>query len=145
VLIDEADTFLAKRGGGERRDYYQVAITSVFLKHLEYFPGVIFLTTNQKTEFDEAVNSRAISLYYPPLSCKSKAKIWRKHLLQGEEGEEREAIESICDDLGKHDLDGRGIKTLAYMARALCRNRNKRISKDLIDRLYYMTHPEKKS
>ncbi|KAL9042371.1 MAG: hypothetical protein Q9214_003802, partial [Letrouitia sp. 1 TL-2023] len=59
VLIDEADKFLAKRADdGGRKDYLHNAIISIFLKYLEYFPGVIFLTTNLGTQIDEAVISR---------------------------------------------------------------------------------------
>ncbi|KAH8886177.1 P-loop containing nucleoside triphosphate hydrolase protein [Thozetella sp. PMI_491] len=146
VLLDEADAFLAKRVVGSNRDYFQNAITSVFLKHLEYFPGVIFLTTNQKTEFDDAVSSRVVSLHYGPLTAKSRARIWKNHLLKGKDGAEREAIESICDDLGKdYPLDGREIKTLAYISLALCRRRNHPISKELIDHMYNMTHPAKEA
>lgn len=147
VLIDEADTFLAKRGEGGSRDYYQVAITSVFLKHLEYFPGVIFLTTNQKTELDPAVISRVISLHYNDLNDEARVGIWKRHLANAKEGAERKDIELICDDLGRsYKLDGRQIQILARVTLAWCAHQKKPISMDDIKYMHDIIHPvEKKS
>ena len=48
---------------------------------LEYYAGVLILTTNRVAEFDEAFRSRIhISLYYPPLSEKSHRNIWEMNL-----------------------------------------------------------------
>lgn len=42
---------------------------SAFLRVLEYYAGILFLTTNRIGDFDEAFTSRIhISLYYPELS-----------------------------------------------------------------------------
>lgn len=44
---------------------------------MEYYPGVLILTTNRVGEFDEAFRSRIhISLYYPKLDHASTSKIW---------------------------------------------------------------------
>ena len=53
----------------------------VFLRVLEYYSGVIILTTNRVGEFDEAFRSRIhISLYYPKLSQGPTKEIWEKNL-----------------------------------------------------------------
>ncbi|KAH7029742.1 P-loop containing nucleoside triphosphate hydrolase protein, partial [Microdochium trichocladiopsis] len=55
VLIDEADMILAKRAkGGSIGDYFHNCIVAIFLKHLEYFPDIIFLTTNLEEDIDPA-------------------------------------------------------------------------------------------
>ncbi|OBZ76249.1 hypothetical protein A0H81_02954 [Grifola frondosa] len=55
VLIDEADVFLEERSLAflERN-----AMVAVFLRQLEYFRGILFLTTNRVRVFDEAFQSR---------------------------------------------------------------------------------------
>jgi SpoVK/Ycf46/Vps4 family AAA+-type ATPase len=145
VLIDEADTFLAKRSaGGGVGDYYHNAIVSIFLKQLEYYPGVIFLTTNQETDIDEAVSSRVIPLRYGSLDAKSRANIWKNHLSKGERIPEEQVFGSICDELGNdYELDGREIKTLAHLSLRICQRRRQEVSKEIIQQLYNLTHGKK--
>ena len=53
----------------------------VFLRVLEYFSGVIILTTNRVGEFDEAFRSRIhVSLYYPKLTQDATLNIWERSL-----------------------------------------------------------------
>lgn len=48
---------------------------------LEYYAGVIILTTNRVGEFDEAFRSRIhISLYYPKLDRLSTKQIWERNI-----------------------------------------------------------------
>ncbi|TVY27411.1 hypothetical protein LHYA1_G004177 [Lachnellula hyalina] len=66
LLLDEADVFLTRR---EHNDLQRNALVSVFLRVLEYYSGILFLTTNRVGILDEAFKSRIhVSLYYPPLS-----------------------------------------------------------------------------
>lgn len=44
LLLDEADVFLEKRN---MHDIHRNALVSIFLRHLEYFQGILFLTTNR--------------------------------------------------------------------------------------------------
>ncbi|GAA82235.1 AAA family ATPase [Aspergillus luchuensis IFO 4308] len=65
LLLDEADVFLSRR---EVSDLKRNALVSVFLRVLEYYSGILFLTTNRIGTLDEAFKSRIhVSLYYPPL------------------------------------------------------------------------------
>jgi SpoVK/Ycf46/Vps4 family AAA+-type ATPase len=145
VLIDEADTFLAKRGNGQGSSgYFHNTIVSIFLKHLEYFPGVIFLTTNREADFDDAVSSRVVRLHYGPLNAKGRTKIWRNNLLKAEHVPARQVLESMCEELGNdYELDGREIKNLAQLSLAICRRRKQEVSKEIIQYLYDMTHRTK--
>ncbi|KAK2785929.1 hypothetical protein FQN52_008196 [Onygenales sp. PD_12] len=78
LLLDEADVFLAKR---EKGDIKRNSLVSVFLRVLEYYSGVIILTTNRVGEFDEAFRSRIhISLYYPKLDEISTKEVWEKNV-----------------------------------------------------------------
>ncbi|KAG7434928.1 ATP-dependent zinc metalloprotease FtsH [Fusarium oxysporum f. sp. raphani] len=55
LLIDEADVFLAQRSDNPQIN----ALVSVFLRELEQFDGVLFLTTNRVQSFDEAMINSA--------------------------------------------------------------------------------------
>ncbi|KAI9699206.1 MAG: hypothetical protein M1820_007285 [Bogoriella megaspora] len=78
LLLDEADIFLSQRtvDNIERN-----ALVSVFLRVLEYYEGILFLTTNRVGAFDEAFKSRIhMALYYPPLSWQQTEGIWKSHI-----------------------------------------------------------------
>jgi SpoVK/Ycf46/Vps4 family AAA+-type ATPase len=102
LLIDEADVFLEARqtenfdrnslvaGMSPAHVRIQflhytlvttVFIMTVFLRTLEYYNGILFLTTNRVGTFDEAFTSRIhISLYYPPLSQASTLAVFQVNL-----------------------------------------------------------------
>ncbi|KAF9640915.1 ATPase [Lasiodiplodia theobromae] len=78
LLLDESDIFLAQR---TVTDMGRNALVSVFLRTLEYYEGVLFLTTNRVGVFDEAFKSRIhMSLYYPPLERWQTIRIWQAHI-----------------------------------------------------------------
>ncbi|KAF4462262.1 ATPase AAA-type core [Fusarium albosuccineum] len=78
LLFDEADVFLAQRS---RYDLTRNALVSVFLRILEYYNGILFLTTNRVGTLDEAFKSRVhMSLYYPPLNSKQVELIFSMNL-----------------------------------------------------------------
>lgn len=60
--------------------------TSVFLRVLEYYAGILFLTTNRVGTFDDAFKSRIhLSLYYPELKLTPTFKVWRMNLARTRE------------------------------------------------------------
>lgn len=78
LLLDEADVFLAKR---DPTSVERNALVSVFLRTLEYYSGILFLTTNRVGAFDEAFISRIhMSLYYADLTQESALGIWDMNL-----------------------------------------------------------------
>lgn len=78
LLLDEADIFLAKR---TRSDLRHNAVTSVFLRSLEYYAGILFLTTNRVGALDPAFKSRIqMSLFYPQLSLDVTCKLYEKFI-----------------------------------------------------------------
>ncbi|KAF7510192.1 hypothetical protein GJ744_007091 [Endocarpon pusillum] len=65
LLLDEADGFLRRRSLDHARD----AHITMFLRTLEYYRGILFLTTNRVNDFDDAMQSRIdLPLKYPDLS-----------------------------------------------------------------------------
>lgn len=76
LLLDEADVYIAKRGS----DMNQNAIVGVFLRVLEYYNGVMFMTTNRADSVDDAVLSRCVArIDYTNPSEENQVKIW--HIL----------------------------------------------------------------
>ncbi|MDO9099684.1 MAG: ATP-binding protein [Caldisericota bacterium] len=74
LLLDEADVYVAKRGN----NIEQNAIVAEFLRTLEYFDGLLFLTTNRPQDVDDAIEHRcaAIIEYLAP-EKEDAAAIWR--------------------------------------------------------------------
>ncbi|WYZ33978.1 hypothetical protein EsH8_I_000254 [Colletotrichum jinshuiense] len=78
LLVDEADVFLARR---TTSDFARNGMVAVFLRVLEYYAGILFLTTNRVGDFDEAFTSRIhISLHYPPLDRDSTDAVFEVNL-----------------------------------------------------------------
>ena len=83
LLLDEADVFLEARS---KTDLRRNAIVSVFLRVLEYYSGILFLTTNRVGAFDQAFRSRIhMSLFYPKIQQDSTEKIWKMNLKRAKE------------------------------------------------------------
>ncbi|KAL6884260.1 hypothetical protein HDV57DRAFT_494086 [Trichoderma longibrachiatum] len=75
LLLDEADVFLARRDSWNLK---RNALVSVFLRVLEYYSGILFLTTNRVGTIDEAFKSRIhVSLYYDRLDLNQTEKIFQ--------------------------------------------------------------------
>jgi SpoVK/Ycf46/Vps4 family AAA+-type ATPase len=78
LLIDEADVFLAER---DKADVKRNGLVSVFLRILEYYSGILFLTTNRVGAFDDAFRSRIhLTLYYPKLNEEQSYEVWKMNI-----------------------------------------------------------------
>ncbi|CDM28210.1 hypothetical protein DTO013E5_3881 [Penicillium roqueforti] len=133
LLLDEADVFLEKR---TIHDIHRNALVSIFLRLLEYFQGILFLTTNRVETFDDAFQSRIhVALRYGDLTVKAKRSIWKMFI------ERVRAIEDVhiasfseedYDMLSRHTLNGRQIKNSVRTAQALAVNEQAPLSMDHI-------------
>ena len=107
---------------------------AVFLRILEYYSGILFLTTNRVGAFDDAFRSRIhLTLYYPKLDARSSLKIWKtnlrrmKNLNQERVQSGRQKVEIDKDDIlryAKNDYkrlqwNGRQIRNAFQTALAL--------------------------
>ncbi|TDZ75099.1 hypothetical protein CTRI78_v000001 [Colletotrichum trifolii] len=96
LLLDEADVFLAER---TQDNLERNALVSVFLRVMEYYEGILFLTTNKVGAFDDAFKSRiSMSLYYPPLQQHQTEKIWDMQIKRTE----KLSREANPDDESQH-------------------------------------------
>jgi hypothetical protein len=78
MLLDECDVFLAERNPV---DITRNELVSIFLREIEYFRGVLFLTTNLYDAIDAAFRSRmSIHLRFNPLAPDARRQVWRKFI-----------------------------------------------------------------
>jgi len=74
LLIDEADVYIRQRGD----DLHHNAVVASFLRTLEYFDGLLFMTTNRGDDVDDAILSRCIAVIkYKTPTPEDAKKIWR--------------------------------------------------------------------
>jgi SpoVK/Ycf46/Vps4 family AAA+-type ATPase len=110
LLLDEADVYIAKRGS----DMNQNAIVGVFLRVLEYYNGVMFMTTNRAESVDDAVLSRCVArIDYENPSKADQVKIW--HILAATSGLTVGA--GVAEEIAsKYSLSGRDVKQILKLS-----------------------------
>lgn len=74
LLLDEADVFIVRRND----NIEQNAIVAEFLRTMEYFNGLLFMTTNRPHDIDEAIISRCAAIInYEKPTTTNAPKIWQ--------------------------------------------------------------------
>ncbi|KAE8446334.1 hypothetical protein EG329_012083 [Mollisiaceae sp. DMI_Dod_QoI] len=80
LLLDEVDTFFSQRSRADTATNKN-AMVSVFLRVLDYYNGILFLTTNRAGVLDEAFKSRIhYKIYYPDLTIEQTLDIWKLNI-----------------------------------------------------------------
>ena len=118
MLIDEADVYIKRRDNNIAMN----AVVGVFLRVLEYFNGLLFLTTNRVDDIDEAIVSRCIALikYYPP-DQEARRQIWKVMINQFELAVESSLIDQLVDVFP--EATGRDIKGLSKLVAKFCQHK----------------------
>ncbi|KAL9106860.1 MAG: hypothetical protein Q9227_008193 [Pyrenula ochraceoflavens] len=110
LLLDEADVFLEQR---DTHDLERNKMVSIFLRVLEYYEGILFLTTNRIKNIDDAFHSRIhVAMRYPDLTVEGRRKIWAKFAEEAGSS----LSEGNLDELSKEELNGRQIKNVLKTA-----------------------------
>ena len=74
MLLDEADIYMEHR---KVQDIERNSLVAGFLRAMDYYNGILFLTTNRVGTFDEAFISRInMPIYYPPFTSKTRREVW---------------------------------------------------------------------
>ncbi|MBR7068947.1 MAG: ATP-binding protein [Oxalobacter sp.] len=119
LLIDEADVYIRRRGN----DIDHNAVVASFLRTLEYFHGLLFLTTNRVDDVDDAIVSRCIATirYTVPVPEDAK-RIWRVLADQFQ----FELSDELIDELVArfNGISGRDIKELIKLTAKWCRQKS---------------------
>lgn len=129
MLLDKAEVFLEQR---TLQDLQRNALVSVYLHALEYYDGILILTTNRVGTFDEAFKSRIqISVPYKRLDAGQRKQIWRNFLerlqnLSLHETIDFDDIDAHLGDLAEYVMNGRQIRNAITTARQLAEFRGRR-------------------
>ncbi|KAI7765298.1 hypothetical protein ACKAV7_005169 [Fusarium commune] len=131
VLLDEAEVFLEQR---TLQDLKRNALVSVFLRALEYYEGILILTTNRVGTFDEAFKSRIqLALRYEKLKDYQRLQIWKNFLVRlkslgEEESIDFDDIELYLEELAKYPMNGRQIRNSITTGRQLAKYKRKKMT-----------------
>src|SRR5512143_287408 len=114
LLIDEADVYVHTRGN----DIQQNAIVGVFLRVLEYYRGILFMTSNRETIIDDAIMSRATAWIRYDIPDRHRAiSIWKVLATQYKVQLKDVDIEALVDKARFKAISGRSIKNLLKLAK----------------------------
>jgi len=118
MLIDEADVYIKRRDDNLTMN----AVVGVFLRVLEYFNGLLFLTTNRVDDIDEAIVSRCIALirYHPP-DAAERRRIWQVMAEQFGLGLDAVMHDTLADLFPA--ATGRDIKGLSKLVAKYCHHK----------------------
>ena len=130
VLLDEADVFLEERG---LADLQRNALVSVFLRVLEYYDGILILTSNRVGTFDEAFKSRIqLALHYENLNASQRTKIWKNFIKRLRDLDSTridfDDVDCYIPELAAHEMNGRQIRNAITSARELAQYKGKDMS-----------------
>jgi len=110
ILFDEVDVFMSKRGDSLEKS----AIVGIFLRLMDYFRGMMFLTTNRSEVIDNAILSRiTLNIKYPDLTDDVRKLIWNSKL------ESAGMYINSMDELIKLELNGRQIRNMVRLAKII--------------------------
>lgn len=132
LLLDEADVFLGARTS---ESLARNELVSIFLTKLEYYQGILFLTTNRISSIDHAFQSRVdLFLPYHDLTGEARLQVWENFIERA--GRDRfDLDEGALEKLSHLTLNGREIKNLIKSAQLLSIKSGGKVP---MDRLYML-------
>ena len=117
LLLDEADVYIRRRDN----DLQHNAIVAEFLRTLEYFGGLLFMTTNRVGDIDEAILSRCIAVIDYAAPCAEDARrLWTTLAAQLGIDLPAELVAGLAADYA--GASGRDIKELLKLTGKYCRH-----------------------
>ncbi len=118
MLIDEADVYIKRRDDNLAAN----AVVGVFLRVLEYFNGLLFLTTNRTDDIDEAIVSRCIAVIkYSAPDRADRRRIWSVMTEQFGLPVECALLDTLADLFP--EASGRDIKGLTKLVSKYCHHK----------------------
>jgi len=115
LLLDEAEVFLQQR---DVTNVKRNALVSIFLRQLEYYQGILMLTTNMPEQCDAAFESRIhFSVNYPKLDFAARRTIWSMFFSRAS----IEVDDVELDRLASREINGRQIKNVFSSATTISR------------------------
>lgn len=128
TLLDEGDVYLHKRGN----NLQQNAIVGVFLRVLEYYAGILFITTNRDDVVDDAILSRCtVRLEFKRPEPEAQKKIWL-NLIAENKLEAMLSAKMVDTIVAKHPMSGRDIKNMLRLCAMVAHDRQQGITDKLV-------------
>lgn len=126
LLLDEADVFVLERGF----ELAQNAIVAEFLRTLEYYDGLLFLTTNRVHGVDEAILARCAAVidYFPP-DTENARKIWHTLAAEHDIALDPQLVEELVSAF--EGMTPRDIKMVLRLALRMAAHRGVELSLDV--------------
>lgn len=127
LLLDESDVFLEQRtiDGLERNK-----LISIFLRMLEYYRGVLFLTANRVSVLDKALDSRIhVKINYPELDFAARRQVWNNFISMLPSSFVGLTAKDL-ECLAEKRLNGRQIKNVIKTAQLLASEQEKPLNLD---------------
>ena len=129
MLIDEADVYIRRRDD----DMTTNAVVGVFLRVLEYFNGLLFMTTNRVDDIDEAIVSRCIAMIkFNPPDAQARYRIWQVMIRQFELTVPDDVVAELVNVFPV--ASGRDIKGLTKLVAKFCHQKQVAPSLDVFKR-----------
>lgn len=130
VLLDEADVYIRRRGD----DVTHNAIVASFLQSLEYFDGLLFMTTNRENDVDDAIESRCIAhIKFKKPEGEHAARLWKILTKQYEVDQTDKQITELMKIFPP--TAGRDIKELSKLVARYCMARSEEPTPDVFRKL----------
>ncbi|KAK5631151.1 hypothetical protein RRF57_006866 [Xylaria bambusicola] len=128
LLFDECDVLIQERTS---RDLAHGEIVAVFLRLLEYYRGILFMTSNRAEMIDRAFHSRIhLTLHYPDLKPTAREHIWRQFASRSQF--ENRLTDDDIKNLAELPLNGRQIKNVVKIATLLAAQQDMALGMDQI-------------
>lgn len=144
LLVDEADVFLEERVRTDNPD--RNALVSVLLRCLEYYEGIIILTTNRIKSIDVAVQSRMhLAIQYRNLTKEQMVAIYKNLLADVPDSKLKDRRERLQKDIEKNlcgrrsQMNGRQIRNIVSTARALAASEGAKLDFEHLRQVYDST------
>ena len=125
LLLDEADVFVLERGF----ELQQNAIVAEFLRTLEYYDGLLFLTTNRIDGVDEAILARCAAVIdYKPPQAEHARLIWQNLAAEHNVVLDERLLDQLV--VGFDGITPRDIKMVLRLALRMATHRGTELSMD---------------
>ncbi|KAI5836754.1 P-loop containing nucleoside triphosphate hydrolase protein [Morchella snyderi] len=138
LLLDEADVFLEQRTSF---DVKRNSLVSIFLRQLEYYKGIIVLTSNRVETFDKALESRVhFNLRFKELDTGSRKRLWSYFITE----HNHLFADPHLTDLSQLKFNGRMIQHAVALGRSLSKARGEVFSYDHVQRVLDFIDPARR-
>ena len=145
LLFDEADVLLQARRDYECANLKRNGLVSSFERFIKYYQGIVFITTNRVSRFDDALMPRIdITLGLPLLDRGHRTGVWHNQIQDLFDEYQIDATQSAElrmlaeQKWSKEDINGHQIKKVVKTARILAEKKGRVLGSGEIETMLKM-------